>query len=139
MKRGIDKISYMLVLVAMIMFMGARIVPHHHCGADFGAQQHAMHIGFDDCECCGHEHQDSDNGHTHSGAHCFSDSQFFLRLYDDHQFVVKKTFNLQPAMLLPELPLCFPKQCVIAWCQYDTEPPVQRYYTFGALRAPPVA
>ena len=141
MKRGLDKISYMVVLMAMIMFMGLRIVPHHHCVISDGAPQRTMHIGFGECEGCGHGHADDehDSDHQHSGKHCLNDSQFFIRLYDDDVLIVKKALNLQPAIVVQKMAICFLGQNADSFSTCDTKPPQSRSVQFRALRAPPVA
>ena len=138
------KISYMVVLLAMIMFMGTRIVPHHHCATSSETLLQTVHFGYGDCEGCEHSHNNEhncghDDAHSHSEAHCYSDSQFFLRVCDNDSFVVQKTLAFQPAKLLPELfKVCVPNVQSV-WCHAAETPPSIRVLPFRLLRAPPVA
>lgn len=106
MKGLFKKISYLVVLMAMTLFMGMRSMPHHHCCITTGASAplHAVHFGIDDCNGCDHNH-DNEEEHSHCDIHCFIDSHFFLRLTDDSPIAEKKTYNVQPALILQEAEL----------------------------------
>ena len=135
------KISYMVVLLAMIMFMGTRIVPHHHCAT---ATDSSVHFGFGDCDGCEHSHGGGhdcghNDAHSHSETPCFSDFKFFLRIYDDDTFIVKKISAFQPAMLLPESLQAYALSVQLVLCSDDEIPPSIGISPFRSLRAPPVA
>ena len=134
------KLSYIVVLLAMIMFMGTRLVPHHHCAISSETLSHTVHFGFGDCEGCEHDRDcEHDDTHSHSETHCFSDSHFFLRVYENDSFVLQKTLAFQPAMLLPEQFKLYVPNVQTVWCSADETPPSIRVFSFRSLRAPPVA
>ena len=135
------KISYMVVLLAMIMFMGTRIVPHHHCAT---ATDSSVHFGFGDCDGCEHSHGGGhdcghNDAHSHSETPCFSDSQFFLRVYDNDTFIVKKISAFQPAMLLPESLQAYVPTVQSVRYSDNEAPPLIKVFSYNSLRAPPVA
>lgn len=140
MKGLFKKISYMLVLMAVVLFLGMRSMPHHHCSIESGASApiHAVHFGFGGCDDCAHEH-DSEERHTHTEGPCFSEYHFFLRITDDSTFIAKKTYNIQPALILQEAEWLSNINFVV----YNNSGPffrlLCRIVPSNQLRAPPVA
>lgn len=139
MKGLFKKISYLLVLMAVTLFMGMRSMPHHHCcfASNVMAPSHAVHFGFGDCEECEHEH-DGDEGHSHTGTECFSESHFYVRVTDD-TYVAKKIHNMQPLTFIQESALTAYPCNVEHYAPDDRNRELCRTVSSISLRAPPVA
>ena len=105
MKRGLYKISYMVVLMAMVLLMGTRFIPHHHCASSDNGTAHAVHFGYNECDSCDnccHQHSHGCD-HSHSEQQCCNDFQFYLRIYDDDNSFVNNIFNSQPSIALSDI------------------------------------
>lgn len=136
--RGIlKKVSYITVLLTMVLYVGLRIVPHHHCACDYVQK---VHLGYGECGECSHEHHDGcdDNGHDCDAELCCGDTEF-CRCADDDNIVCKKpAVNDFVAFIYTETGIC---------CR-ETEPfkPIIRddftvpdaHCRSLSLRAPPV-
>lgn len=137
MKGFFKKISYSLVLMAVVLFMGVRSMPHHHCNIGSGTHSpHAVHFGFGDCESCEHEHG-CDEERSHTCTPCLSDSHF-LRITDDNSFFVKKAGNMQSLFIQPDEELLSDNNFIE---YYDTGgffSCLSRAVASISLRAPPV-
>ena len=141
MKRGLYKISYMVVLMAMVLLMGTRFIPHHHCASSDNGTAHAVHFGYDECDSCDnccHQHS-HDCDHSHSEQQCCNDFQFYLRIYDDDNSFVNNIFNPQPSIALSDIYIFIQPQINEQWFCDDINPPQIRTASSHALRAPPVA
>ena len=141
MKRGLNRISYLVVLMAMVLFMSTRLIPHHHCSASDQRIAHSVHFGYDKCGCCDKCCHDNahDCEHSHSAQQCCNDSQFYLRIYDDDNSFVKNILNSQPAIILSAIVILNQPQIKETFFYDHGKPPLIRAVVCHALRAPPVA
>lgn len=141
MKRLFLRTAYLVVLMAMTLLMGERIVPHHHCAESplYGsAAVGIIHFGYGECEECSHHH--CDHGHSHSEEKCCDESQLLFRIAEDGNDLLKKVitfsgscFILCEQSLLPTVNA----GCYISCYSQQKIPDTGAPYT--ALRAPPVA
>jgi hypothetical protein len=127
------KISYMSVLVAIIMLMGLRAMPHHHCECGTGVIS-TVHFGFDDCahHGCGEEDE-------HTGMLCYDASLFYHRLANDDTFVAKKFCTPLQFFVLWNMPVqvAVPSMPQLWYCSEEFAPS-ERDISSLALRGPPV-
>lgn len=138
MKNISRKIAYLLVLMAMVLLMGERLVPHHHCvelhsGCCTGVEN--VHFGYGDCEECA----GNGAGHSHSEEHCCDDTQLYLRVSGADIHFEKKYISLNSGFLLPEqILLPVDDSCVPYFFLWHLKIP-DVAVLHSALRAPPVA
>ena len=88
-----DRISYIMVLLAMVLYVGLRIVPHHHCLCN---DVQETHVGFGECGDCHHSHHDEGDAseHPHSTLQCCNGLQF-CRCSEDEILVEKKSLDYE--------------------------------------------
>lgn len=141
MKSPFRKIAYFVVLIAMVLLVGERSVPHHHCGEGTVCCTHqpaAIHFGYGECEEC--EHGNCGHGHNSTEEHCCDDSLLYFRMPGNDTQVEKKyvAFNVS-CFLVPEETLshavhvCSNHQCFLRLVIPDIGIPNK------SLRAPPIA
>ena len=139
MKTLSHKIAYMTVFVAMILLMGERAVPHHHCAEGVACGNlvaEAVHFGYGECDECedSHSHDQSSEGN------CCGDIQFYLRVAKSDLQVDKKTISFNAGCyVLCDLPSMHIVHtiCTHCCCYKLKIPDIGASYM--ALRAPPVA
>lgn len=140
MKGLFRKTALLAVLAAFIMLVGARVVPHHHCGGASlsGGTAVATHFGYGVCEECSHSR--CCGGHEHDSSRCCDDTEYYSRQAGDEEELCLKTFVQQP--------LCIASLPSVQFCNLFVKSPVRLFYnlkipdrgvTFVPLRAPPVA
>ena len=138
MKNVSRKIAYLLVLVAMVLLMGEKIVPHHHCvelhsGCCTGVER--VHFGYGDCEECAGE----GSGHSHGEERCCDDTQLYLRVPGADVHFEKKYISFNNSFILPEqIVLSVEDSRVPYICLWHLKIPDVWVPNTG-LRAPPVA
>ena len=138
MKNVSRKIAYLLVLVAMVLLMGEKIVPHHHCvelhsGCCTGVE--SIHFGYGDCEECAGE----GSGHSHGEERCCDDTQLYLRVPGADVHFEKKYISFNNSFILPEqIVLSVEDSHVPYICLWHLKIPDVWVPNTG-LRAPPVA
>ena len=132
------KIAYLLVLVAMVLLMGEKIVPHHHCvelhaGCCTGVE--SIHFGYGDCEECAGE----GSGHSHGEERCCDDTQLYLRVPGADVHFEKKYISFNNGFILPEqIVLSVEDSHVPYICLWHLKIP-DVWVPYTGLRAPPVA
>ena len=142
MRTPFHKMAYFAVLMAMMLLMGERLVPHHHCegcSVSYGSVAETIHFGFGECEECEHAH--CGHSHDHTDGDCCDGSQQYFRIADNNVQLDKK-----PVVPLYSLYLLQPE------LQLQSPGHTRSYNTFhyrlripdvtvlhAALRAPPVA
>ncbi|MBR3915506.1 MAG: hypothetical protein IKJ49_00030 [Bacteroidaceae bacterium] len=131
------KISYMLMLMAISMLMGMRVMPHHHCGCST-ADVASIHFGITECDKC--EHHGCDEEEEHSGRLCYDASLFYFRLASDDTFVAKKSiFPIQLIALLNISALADMPAVKLQWSEFREHTPPEQELSTLALRGPPAA
>lgn len=136
MKTLFHKTAYLVVLMAMILLMGERLVPHHHCGEGSHVTE-TIHFGFGECHECEHAHTEDD--HAHSEEQCCDDSQPLFRIADGDSNPVKKVLEpCDDSFILPEPQLLASHTFSSFSCHCRFKIP-DRSAPYTALRAPPVA
>lgn len=134
------KISYSVMLVATLLLMGVRLIPHHHCECipDTIAHTRPIHFGLEDCDDC-QNHGCSDR-HGHSGKICHDASLFYNRVADDITFVAKKALQLplygdiSVSSGISDMPVVR-----FEWYDIHAFKYYERYFSLHALRGPPAA
>lgn len=93
-----DRISYITVLLAMVLYVGLRIVPHHHCLCN---DVQETHVGFGECGDCHHSHHGEDDAseHRHSTLQCCNALQF-CRCSEDEILVEKKSLDYEHTLYI---------------------------------------
>lgn len=137
MKNLFRNIALSSVLMAMILLMGERIVPHHHCG-EGASVAGAVHFGYGECSECEHMHHG--HSHTHTEEHCCDDSEYYSRQSSNETEFGKK-FLPQPLVCLAVvllLPIQQPQRASLYSDSYILKIP-DRGVCCPSLRAPPVA
>lgn len=142
MKTLLHKIAYFAVLMAFVLLMGERSVPHHHCGEGLACCNHqagAIHFGYGECEECGH----GECGHSHEGTDggiCCSESLLYFRMPGSDTQVEKKfiVFNGGCFILPEEIPFMAEQLCCCQSLPTPLEIP-DIGIRYMPLRAPPVA
>lgn len=90
--RGIIKrFPYIIVLLSMALYVGVRLVPHHHCNC---GNVETVHIGYGECRHANHtnhEHNSESEGHDCPAEKCCEDVEFCR--YTGKDFVVYKKFQ----------------------------------------------
>ncbi len=138
MKNVSRKIAYLLVLVAMVLLMGEKIVPHHHCvelhsGCCTGVE--SIHFGYGDCEECAGE----GSGHSHGEERCCDDTQLYLRVPGADVHFEKKYISFNNSFILPEqIVLSVEDSHVPYICLWHLKIP-DVWVPHTGLRAPPIA
>ena len=131
------KISYISVLVAIIMLMGMRVMPHHHCECSTGVIS-SVHFGFDDCDECTHHGCGEED--EHAGMLCYDASLFYHRFADDDTYIVKKFCTPLQFFVLWNMPVLADVPTMpLHWCCSGELVPPERSICSFALRGPPVA
>ena len=138
MKNVSRKIAYLLVLVAMVLLMGEKIVPHHHCvelhsGCCTGVE--SIHFGYGDCEECAGE----GSGHSHGEERCCDDTQLYLRVPGADVHFEKKYISFNNSFILSEqIVLSVEDSRVPYICLWHLKIP-DVWVPHTGLRAPPIA
>ena len=139
MKPLFHRIAYFVVLMATLLLMGERFVPHHHCGeislyGDIAVT--AIHFGYDGCDECAHSH--CSHGHSHSEEKCCDDSQLLFRHADGDGVSVKKVvYPNSICFVLPELQTLAVNHLSGATFCYSQLKIPDIGAPYAALRAPP--
>ena len=137
MRTAFRKTAYLVLLVAMTLLLGEKVVPHHHCvgvWAECSADIESVHFGYGDCEDCdGH-----DAGHAHDEEHCCEDTPLYLRASGSDVHVEKRYLVSNDSFIIPQQPVLpvndAVADCILLW--HLKIPDVRVPY--HALRAPPV-
>ena len=137
MRTAFRKTAYLVLLVAMTLLLGEKVVPHHHCvgvWAECCADIGSVHFGYGDCEDCdGH-----DAGHAHDEEHCCEDTPLYLRASGSDVHVEKRYLVSNDSFIIPQQPVLpvsdAVADCILLW--HLKIPDVRVPY--HALRAPPV-
>lgn len=140
MMRGVvNKVSYLAVLFTMVLYVGLRIVPHHHCDAH---SVPSIHMGYGACDCsCPHSccgDSDERNQEQDCG-HCCGDAEFCRAAEDDAPLYKR----MAPDNTLFAIPV---ENAFISLSEFATYYSLEgitrvpdAFFFFHALRAPPVA
>ena len=138
MKNVSRKIAYLLVLVAMVLLMGEKIVPHHHCvelhtGCCTGVER--VHFGYGDCEECACEGA----GHSHGEERCCDDTQLYLRVQGADVHFEKKYISFNNGFILPEQIVLSVEDSRVPYISFWHLKIPDVWVPYTGLRAPPVA
>ena len=141
MKKGVmSRISHILMLVAMFMLMGMRVVPHHHseCTTIATGPLPALHFCFGECVEC--ERHDCSEEHNNSGELCYDASLLYYRAADQDAISIKKQSSslLFAVFLLPVrmTDVLYEKH---EWYDIHVFRHSVPVYSLQVLRGPPVA
>ena len=137
MRTAFRKTAYLVLLVAMTLLLGEKVVPHHHCvgvWAECCADIDNVHFGYGDCDDCdGH-----DAGHAHDEEQCCEDTPLYLRASGNDVHVEKRYLVSNDNFIIPQQPLLpvsdTVADCLFLWHLKIPDVSVPCY----ALRAPPV-
>ena len=138
MKSMLRKIAYILVLMAFVVLMAEKVVPHHHCADEHIAVKATTHFGYGECSECEHSHGCEEHGHDKE--QCCDDSEYYSRQGDNGTELCKK-FPLQPLV-------CFAVPSLVPASPQNEKSKEETLYILkipdrgvrsASLRAPPVA
>lgn len=92
MKNIFRNIALFSVLMAFVVLMGEKVVPHHHCGEVLpsGKVMAVTHFGYGECGDCEHSH--GDGHHDHDKEQCCDDTEYYSRQVDHGVELSKKLF-----------------------------------------------
>ena len=142
MKGLFRNIALYSVLMAFILLMGERVVPHHHCSgvSHSGKTLSYTHFGYGECDECGHSHGCDGHGHKHDEEQCCDGSEYYSRQGDNGTELCKK-FPVQPLV-------CFAVPSLVPSSPQNENSKKETLYILkipdrgvmsASLRAPPVA
>lgn len=141
MKTLFRKMAYLMVLMAFLLLMGEKSVPHHHCGeglACCGHVEETIHFGYGECEECGRGA--CGHGHEDASGNCCDGSLLYYRMPGSDTQAEKKfvAFN-GGCLILHEEVLFLPGRLC---CRHYSPVPLEIPdigVQYMPLRAPPVA
>lgn len=139
MRGNIRKISLIPVLMAVILFMGMRSVPHHHCSS--AVYESVVHFGIeecDDCSCCNGCHGESEDNHPHE--ECFVWDNFLFHIPGDSKCILHiKALSHQQYCLPAEIMQLEASLELHCWCEPYLFKRSSACAVTATLRAPPFA
>lgn len=134
------RLSYIAVLLAMVLCVGLRAVPHHHCGCSGDA---AIHLGYENCSH-GHDngHQSDECGHndnSDSGAKLCCGQLEFCRCSNDALYTLKRTLDSGFILYSSAREGLTADEAAPRYCILERRLFLPNYHSCStALRAPPV-